>query len=116
MNKRPSSPSSPSPKRPKLSSSTSTTPVHPSSVPGYRTSEVVCISELPTAGGLRNQGDDVSRVFLEKEQVGSGTGVMLSLPVDDVHSYILAQVVTSKTKVVSKAVRNPLPPPRQPNN
>ena len=34
--------------------------------------------------------------------VGTGTGVMLSLPVNEDRPCILVQVVTSKTKVVSK--------------
>ncbi|GMI44043.1 hypothetical protein TrCOL_g2856 [Triparma columacea] len=72
--------------------------VHPSSDPGYKTNKVVCISEL---GNLSN---DVDHVFLEKEMVGSGTGVMLSLPANDDRPCILVQVVTSKIKVVTKQV------------
>ena len=72
--------------------------VHPSSVPGYKSSEVVCISELGTLS------DDVGQWFLEKEIVGSGAGVMLSLPANDDRPCILVQVVTSKTKVVTKQV------------
>ena len=53
---------------------------------------------------MLNTGDDVRQVFHENDLVGSGAGVLLVLQDEDSDSYIMAQVITCKTKVVTKTL------------
>jgi hypothetical protein len=69
---------------------------HPTSVPGYESSADIFLDELSRS--------EYSEVLYEKDLIGKGTGKLLVYPIEGTEQYIIAHVVTSKTKVVSKTL------------